>query len=140
MTKNSLLIVLALIFSVSLGYAKNDPNKVGFHKDAAERNNDYQWSSLHWAVRSGNIDDVKTAIDRSDNLEAVDALERTPLHIAVLSGHADIVRLMLENGANPNARDCWNVTPLRRIDLISLTRGWDRSEIEQILIEAGATR
>ena len=102
-----------------------------------EQNPDYQWTPLHWAVRRGNIDRVIQLLGDRANIEARDFQGRTPLHIAVLAGHDDIVALLLDQGANVNARDDWGITPLRRVELISEARGWDRSAIARILIEAG---
>lgn len=103
---------------------------------ALEENAEYQWAPLNWAVRRGDIDRVREFADRG-NLEARDFQDRTPLHIAVLSGHDAIVKLLLEKGADPNAQDQWEVTPLRRIELVTEHRGWDRESIADLLRRAG---
>ncbi len=99
----------------------------------------YQWTGLHWAVRRGNMEEVKSEIDRGARIDARDFLERTPLHIAVLSGHLEIVEHLIDEGADVNAKDEWGVTPLRRLELLKEARGWDRSEIRALLEEHGGT-
>ena len=101
-----------------------------------EQNPEYRWTPLHWAVRRGQTEKVEELVARG-NLEERDFLGRTPLHIAVLSGHDDIVQLLIAKGADVNAADQWKVTPLRRAELLQETREWDRSQIAQLLRDAG---
>ncbi len=104
-----------------------------------ERETKYQWTPLHWAVRRGQLERVRTLVG-TENIEARDFQGRTPLHIAVLSGRDEIVAFLLEQGAHVNARDQWGITPLRRIELIEEYRGWDRSAIADMLRAAGGSK
>ena len=103
------------------------------------RRPEYQWSPLHWAVRYNETDEVRE-LATSRNLEARDALGRTPLHIAVMFGLDDMVKILLERGADVNARDQWGVTPLFRLELVRRYRGWDHSDIAEMLRQAGGVK
>lgn len=103
------------------------------------RRPEYQWSDLHWAVRYNEKEDA-SRLARGDNLEARDALGRTPLHIAALFGLEEMVALLLERGATVNARDQWGVTPLFRLELARRYRDWDHSRIAEMLRDAGGLK
>lgn len=134
------LLAGAFLISVPLAEGRSDPRDVPADVSSSlEQDSQYRWTPLHWAVRRGHIEEVRTLAGRG-NLEAQDFLGRTPLHIAVLSGHEDIVQLLLEAGANPNAQDQWEVTPLRRVEIIGATHGWDRSAIAELLRQAGGVK
>lgn len=57
------------------------------------------WTPLHEACAKGNIDQVRTLIDRRAALSATDSNGNTPLHVAASNGHQAIVKLLLERGA-----------------------------------------
>ncbi len=134
--------VLAAAFVISLQTieASVDPRDVPANVPTAlEQNPDYKWTPLHWAVRRGAMEAVHAQLGHG-HIEARDFLGRTPLHIAVLAGQDDIVQILLENGADPNAQDNWHVTPLRRVELITEQRGWDRANIADMLRQAGGVK
>ena len=134
------LLAGAFLWTAPFAEGRVDPRDVPANVPTAlEQNPEYQWTPLHWAVRRGDIDRVSALAGRG-NLEARDFQGRTPLHIAVLSGHDDIVKLLLERGADPNAQDQWYVTPLRRVELVTEHRGWDRQNIARLLREAGGVK
>ncbi|MFP3959317.1 MAG: ankyrin repeat domain-containing protein [Spirochaetaceae bacterium] len=83
---------------------------------------------LHWAARRGHEQVVELLLERGANVDAQDALGRTPLHVAV--GHPAVVRLLLENGAAVDSRDHLSNTPLHR--------AVRTPEVVEALIEAGA--
>ncbi|KAF6802773.1 hypothetical protein CMUS01_15268 [Colletotrichum musicola] len=55
---------------------------------------------------------------------------QTPLYVAAHEGNAEIVRLLLNHKADPNLKSEWNWTPLHA--------AYDKAEIAQLLLEAGA--
>ena len=133
----SCLPLFTLLMLPALVMASIDPRDVPADVPTRlEFEEKYEWTALHWAVRRGQVENVRNLINRED-IEARDFQGRTPLHIAVLSGHDALVELLLRNGANVNARDQWEVTPLRRAELVSEIRGWDRAQIKAILKEHG---
>ena len=100
---------------------------------------EYQWSPLHWAVRYNEAEKVRE-LATSRNIEARDALGRTPLHVAAMFGLEDMVKILLERGADVNARDQWGVTPLYRLELVRRYRGWEHASIANMLRDAGAVK
>ena len=125
------LVVGSVAMSVQTGVAAES------RREAMSRA--YRWTPLHWAVRYGEVESARElAVAR--NLEARDELGRTPLHIAAMFGVDDMVALLLERGADVNARDQWGTTPLRRLELVGQFRGWDRSEIADMLRAAGGKK
>jgi ankyrin repeat protein len=57
------------------------------------------------AVRSGDIEAVKTALSSGGDVNLRDKQGRTPLLFAAAAGRQDIVNLLLEKGADPNIAD-----------------------------------
>ena len=55
------------------------------------------------AVRAGNLGEIKSRIERGDDVNAVMSERATPLYIASQDGHTDVARLLLEHGANVDA-------------------------------------
>jgi ankyrin repeat protein len=55
---------------------------------------------LHDAVRSGNLDQVKQALDGGAGIAEPDDAGDPPLVIAALAGNPEIVTLLLERGAD----------------------------------------
>ncbi len=69
--------------------------------------------SIHDAVKSENIDQVKSFIDKGYNInEQEQKTGWTPLHSAVSFGHISIAELLLNNGANVNTTSHSGFTPL----------------------------
>ncbi len=127
-------IVLAMVVSFSPALLAGEASPSSQLRQQA-----YQWSPLHWAVRY-NDSDAADKLARGHNLEQRDALGRTPLHIAAMFGLHEMVTLLLSRGADPNARDQWGVTPLFRLELVQRFRDWDRSEIKELLRAAGGVK
>ena len=83
---------------------------------------------LHWAARNGQVEIARMLIAGGADVDAVDALGRTPLHVGV--EHPAIVELLLAGGASVDALDEFDNTPLHR------AVRWERSVA--LLIEYGA--
>ncbi|MDR0379617.1 MAG: ankyrin repeat domain-containing protein, partial [Candidatus Accumulibacter sp.] len=64
------------------------------------------------AIIAGNIEETRKFLAAGTDVNAVDALDRTPLHVAAFHGRTRIVKLLLANGAEVNARDQSALTPL----------------------------
>src|SRR5437879_5125415 len=59
---------------------------------------------LHRAARTGNLEQLRSLLDRGVNVNAADARGGTALHDAAWAGEAGIVSLLLSHGADVNAR------------------------------------
>lgn len=66
---------------------------------------------LHRAALCGNIDNILQLIKEGSDLEAKNALGKTPLHCAATAGHADAVAVLLHHGADANAKTSNGKTP-----------------------------
>src|SRR5262245_24836699 len=58
---------------------------------------------IHNAIASGKLPAVKAYVRDGGDLDARDALKRTPLHVAAEKQKTAIIALLLANGADPNA-------------------------------------
>lgn len=104
-----------------------------------DRNPRYRLTPLHVASRNGEMEMVRTLLDRDADIEARDFLDRTPIHLAAMWDRQDIVRLLARRGADVNSKDRWGVTPLRRVMLVEETRNMDRKAMADLLRSLGGT-
>jgi ankyrin repeat protein len=66
--------------------------------------------SLHAAAEEGNIDTVKSLLERGVDINTRDVSNQTPLHRATVKGNVNVVRLLIERGAEMESRDKWGWT------------------------------
>jgi ankyrin repeat protein len=67
---------------------------------------------LHDAVRSGNLDQVKQALDGGANIAQPDDAGDPPLVAAALAGNSDVVVVLLQRGADVGIRNKHGLTAL----------------------------
>jgi ankyrin repeat protein len=70
-------------------------------------------SSLNGAVKSGNLNQVKSNIQGKGNVDYKDGSGKTPLHHSAVHGQIDIAKYLVSKGANINAKDNIGDTPLQ---------------------------
>ncbi len=88
---------------------------------------------LRFAVRSGNLAEVKILLKKGADVNAKDETDfMTPLHYATVYGHKEIVELLIEKGADVNAKDETDFTTLHYATV------YGHKEIVELLIEKGA--
>ena len=89
--------------------------------------------ALHFAVRSGNLQEVNKLLASGADVNARDDLGGTPLLDAAWSGNVDITRVLLQHGADVNAvhREAGSTA----LEYAVLT---GRSAIVRLLLAAGA--
>jgi len=66
---------------------------------------------LHMAARRGQSDMVKLLLEHGADIEARNAMRRTPLHEAV-GVSVEVMEILLDWGAQVNAQDRYQMTPL----------------------------
>ena len=81
------------------------------------------------AVRSGNLQRVKTLVKADESLVSKPDDGTTPLHFAVRDARMEITKFLLEHGANVNAKSKRGETPIFRARSAQMAR---------LLIEHGA--
>lgn len=69
-------------------------------------------TALHFAVRQGQFESVKTLIELGADIDILEDNGVTPLIMATINGHMDIAGFLLNSGADPNISDKWGRTVL----------------------------
>ena len=69
--------------------------------------------SLLSAAWEGDLDRVKAAVIRGEDIDGRGSGGNTALHEACENGHVDIVKYLLANGANTELKEYNNWTPLQ---------------------------
>ena len=87
---------------------------------------------IHNAVKSGNLNRVKTLLNQGVPVNARNETRWTPLHDAASSGHLSVVQELLKRGAHVNPRSISGYTPLHVAAL------WRHPHVIHALIKAGA--
>ena len=90
------------------------------------------WSTLHGASCSGQVDSAHILLDHGADVNVVGSEDYTPLHYASCNGHLGVTRFLLEHGANLNAQTVDQKTAL----YIALE--WEHFETVQLLLDHGA--
>ncbi|ROL52700.1 Myotrophin [Anabarilius grahami] len=89
---------------------------------------------LMWALKNGDLDEVKTLLVKAEDVNRTLEGGRKPLHYAADCGHADMLEFLLSKGADVNAPDKHGITPL-----LSATYEGHMSCVK-ILLEKGADK
>jgi len=89
-------------------------------------------SELHKAARRGDLQRVKSLVEKGADVNTRDNDGETPLHEAASEGYLEVARFLVERGADVNAKDNHGLTPLHA----AASEGYP--EIAQLLVEKGA--
>ena len=89
-----------------------DTAEYGVDDDGKEEAEDL----LNTAAEEGDIDIVKSLLEREIDINARNANDETSLYRAAGKGNVDIVRLLIERGAEVDSRDSLGWTPLHHVD------------------------
>lgn len=90
---------------------------------------------IHEAARNARVADVKVALERGSNIDAVDGYGLTALHWAAINGCLDLAKLLVNRGANINSREetVTDMTPY------TLATWLGYHELAQFLAQRGGT-
>jgi len=88
---------------------------------------------LFTAVREGTVEQVRSILEQTIDINIRNEAGRTPLMCAAQRGNPEIVRLMLEHEAYINASDLEGCTPL-----ILAVRTNTNTDVVSVLLDAGA--
>jgi len=69
-------------------------------------------NTIHLAACKGDLDRVKTLIERGTNIDIKDEFGCVPLHWAALAESPEVADFLIGKGADVNAKDARNLTPL----------------------------
>jgi ankyrin repeat protein len=69
-------------------------------------------SELHVAAGQGNLDKVKSLLNKGKKIDERDKNNLTPLHYAAAAAQLEVVKYLISKGANINAQDSRGKTPL----------------------------
>ena len=102
--------------------------------DAAEYGADEDGeASLHAAAEEGNVDIVKSLLERGTDVCIRNDHDRTPLNLAAMKGNLEVVRLLIEWGAaEVDSRDKSGWTPLHEASRHG------HLEVSRVLVDYGA--
>ena len=73
---------------------------------------DYGWTSLHFACRYNRVEIVKLLLDNGINANIQDNHGWTPLHWVCVCNSVEAAKLLLNNGTNINMQNNYGTTPL----------------------------
>ena len=90
------------------------------------------WSVLMYAARDGQLEIVRTLLDRGAKVDAVAPRGITALMVAAQRGHVEIVKLLLARRAFINARNDNDNTALM------YAAEFGHLDVAKVLVEAGA--
>ena len=88
-------------------------------------------ATIHHAVKSGNLNRVKTLLNQGVPVNSRNEDGYTPLHFAAYSGRVNVVQELLRRGAHLNPRSLYGYTPLH------LAAFWNNPHVVHALIRAG---
>jgi hypothetical protein len=88
-------------------------------------------SALHIAAFSGLTHYTNNVLLDGNNIDSLDATERTPLHWACRRAHGEVVSLLLQNGAKPDQADYQGTKPIHE------AAKRNHAAIVKILLDAG---
>jgi ankyrin repeat protein len=108
-------------------------HKADVHIRSTRSTDRYEYTLLHWP-RSWDAKLVQILLDHGADINALDALHRTPLYKAVDDGYREAVRVLLGHGADVHIRGRKNQTPFQ------VAQSVGRMEIAQLLLEHGAEK
>ncbi|KAK9811376.1 hypothetical protein WJX72_002779 [[Myrmecia] bisecta] len=80
---------------------------------AVQKRNSEALSAMTFAAILGDVDTMRSLLQRGLPINTKDYDGRTTLHLAALEGNAKVLEVLLNEGADPMVRDRWGHTPLQ---------------------------
>jgi hypothetical protein len=108
----AIALVTGLLVLCSGGCEKRDGPRVDAAPPGGKKRAPVAGPSLSEAVVAGDIAGIGGILDAGADIDARDALDRTPLHMAAFYGRPRIIELLAAHGADVDAPDHTALTPL----------------------------
>lgn len=103
-----------------------------FYEDEDFESSEEENSPLIEAVINGDLAEVKSLLDKGEDIHTIDYNGYTPLDWAIMADHAEMVELLLKNDADPNYETDYGMTPF-----MTAAEG-SHAEMITLLFESGA--
>merc|ERR1711881_788683 len=92
--------------------AKPEITNLQFYFSQKKNFRQTKMSDLAWAVKNGDLDQVKELVDNKGLDVNADIDGRLPLHYASDYGQLEVIKYLCSKGANLNAEDKHGISPL----------------------------
>lgn len=89
---------------------------------------------FEWAVKNGDLDQVRTFVEKDKSVVSKDVNGRFPLIVASDYGQTEIIDLLISKGADVNTSDKYGITPL----LSAIYEG--HTDSVKLLLQKGAKK
>jgi ankyrin repeat protein len=92
-----------------------------------------QWTALHFAAQSQNVDIMRALLKAGAEVDARDKDGATPLlRSLMLNATPEAVRVLLEAGADPKAEDKWGST-----SPLGMAKQKGKKDLEDLMLQSG---
>jgi len=100
----------------------------------AQQSDSNQNDTIMWAIKNGDLDQVKELIEQRNFNVNQEVTSRFPIHYAADYGQSDVLAYLLKRGADSNIKDKHGITPI----LAAIWEG--HTQCVRLLLESGAAK